>query len=299
MVKFIAEFTTNHMGNLNLLLKMVDAASKINCDYIKMQKKDVYKFYTKDKLNMHYDSPYGKTYGEYRETFEFDKKQFDIFDEKCKEKKIKWFATFQDIESLQFLLEYNLDMYKIASANARNYKLLEKTSKLIDNDRTIIISLAGNTLKQIEKTLSCFPKHNLIVNHCVAEYPCDFTNLRLGNIHVLKEKFENSRVKVGYSGHEKGIEPSLAALDMDIEYLERHFCLSRTSFVHHIDCSLTPDEYKKIINLYKRNDNLNKYYQTLPEEAFTSKFGMTHMEKSFLVKNTYGEDYINERSNIK
>ena len=46
---FVAEFTTNHMGNLNLLLKMAESAKYAGADYIKMQKKNVETFYTKEK----------------------------------------------------------------------------------------------------------------------------------------------------------------------------------------------------------------------------------------------------------
>ena len=51
MTDFVAEFTTNHMGNLNVLLRMVERAVWAGCSYIKMQKKDVESFYSKEKLD--------------------------------------------------------------------------------------------------------------------------------------------------------------------------------------------------------------------------------------------------------
>ena len=83
-IKFIAEFTTNHMGNLNILLEMVKMASWAGADYIKMQKKDVKSFYSKKKLDSEFISPYGKTYYDYRKIFEFNERDFNIFDEECK-----------------------------------------------------------------------------------------------------------------------------------------------------------------------------------------------------------------------
>ena len=102
MVKFICEFTTNHMGNLNILLEMVKKAAETGADYIKMQKKDVETFYSKEKLEKQYLSPYGKTYYDYRKIFEFNKRDFDVFDEECKKYNMKWFATAQDLPSLKF-----------------------------------------------------------------------------------------------------------------------------------------------------------------------------------------------------
>ena len=139
MVKFICEFTTNHMGNLNILLEMVKKAAETGADYIKMQKKDVETFYSKEKLEKQYLSPYGKTYYDYRKIFEFNKRDFDVFDEECKKYNMKWFATAQDLPSLKFLMQYDLDMYKLASCNSNKLDLLKQFAELIPVDKTVVI----------------------------------------------------------------------------------------------------------------------------------------------------------------
>ena len=138
----------------------------------------------------------------------------------------------------------------------------------------------------------------MIINHCVAEYPCKYKNLRLGNIKILKEKFGSDRISIGYSGHEEGIQPSLAAIKMGAEFVERHFCLSRHSFVHHIECSLDFSEFKEMVDLSK-NELGDEILEQFDDEVFKSSFGMSDMEKSFLVDLTYGKDYLNEESQIK
>jgi sialic acid synthase SpsE len=290
--KFICEFTTNHMGNLNILLEMVRKASDSGADYIKMQKKDVATFYSKEKLESSYPSPYGKTYYDYRKIFEFDKRSFDIFDEECKRHNIKWFSTAQDLESLDFLLQYDLDLYKIASTNSDKIELLKEFHQRIPLDKTIVISVAGRNLEEIENILSYFPNRKIILNHCVAEYPCKNHNLRLGNIKVLKEKFESDLVEIGYSGHEEGILPTYGAVLAGATCIERHFCLSRDSFVHHIECSLEPNEYKEMIATIRQNKIPPDVENLIGKKAFENNFGMTDMEKSFLLENTYGSDYL-------
>ena len=128
------------MGNLNILLEMVKKASETGANYIKMQKKDVDTFYSQSKLNMPYKSPYGKTYHDYRKIFEFNQRDFDIFDLECKKHYIEWFATAQDIKSLDFLLQYDLEMYKIASCNSNKSDMLREFSRRIPNDRTVVIT---------------------------------------------------------------------------------------------------------------------------------------------------------------
>src|SRR5688572_29339755 len=99
MVEFVAEFTTNHMGNLNALLRMVDHAAEAGADFIKMQKKDVETFYPKDKLDAPFKSPYGRTYRDYRTMLEFGEDDFDRFDVRCRDRAIPWFCTVQDQQS--------------------------------------------------------------------------------------------------------------------------------------------------------------------------------------------------------
>lgn len=297
--KFVAEFTTNHMGNKNLLLRMVEKAKWAGCDYIKMQKKYVESFYSKEKLAIPYESPYGKSYGDYRTTFEFDKEDFQIFDRKCKEHDIIWFATAQDIQSLVFLLEFDLPIYKVASSNARNKDMLKELAQLVPRNKTIIISVAGCSLKEIEESLSIFPNHSIYILHCVAEYPCQYESLRLGNIKVLRENFASERIEIGYSGHEEGIEPTFAVVDLGARLIERHFCISRHSFVHHIECSLEPEEYKMLIDAVRSGEELKSYYKVLPESAFNIDFGMSETERSFLIEQTYGRKYIKDESQFE
>ena len=168
---------------------------------------------------------------------------------------------------------------------------------MIPSDKTVVVSVAGRTMEEIEFVLDTFDNHKVVLNHCVAEYPCKDKNLRLGNITTMKKMWESDRVRIGYSGHEQGIIPSIAAAMLGAEFIERHFCLSRDSFVHHIECSLEPDEFKKMVDIIRKGTFDPDYVETvLSASAWDSVFGMTEMEKSFLLHNRYGDDYLRERS---
>ncbi len=297
-MKFTAEFTTNHLGNYNLLISMLHKAKEAGATYVKMQKKDVNSFYSKEKLKSSYKSPYGKTYGEYRRIFEFNKTQFDMFDAECKKINMPWFTTVQDEVSIDFMKDYNIDIFKVASVNSHNKSFLQKFRDSIGKEKTIVISVAGKTLKQIEETVSFFKDYNMYIQHCVAEYPCKDTNLRLGNIPILIKNFKTDKIKIGYSGHEEGILPSLAAIKLGAEVVERHFAISRDSFVHHIECSLTSDEFKDLVTKSKEK-NLDTLIKDLNKKAFESHFGMTNMEESFLLNSQYGKDYIKDKYTSK
>lgn len=297
-MKFTAEFTTNHLGNYNLLIRMLHKAKESGATFVKMQKKDVSSFYSEEKLERSYKSPYGKTYGDYRKIFEFDKIQFDMFDAECKKIGMPWFTTVQDEPSIDFMKDYNIDIFKVASVNSHNKNFLHKFRDSIGKEKTIIISVAGKTLKQIEETVNFFKDYHMYIQHCVAEYPCKDTNLRLGNIPILIKNFKTEKIKIGYSGHEEGILPSLAAIKLGAEVVERHFAISRDSFVHHIECSLTGEEFKDLVAKSKE-ENLDFLIKNLNIKAFDSHFGMTDMEESFLLNSQYGKDYIKDKYTIK
>ena len=63
--------------------------------------------------------------------------------------------------------------------------------------------------------------------HCVSTYPCADKDLNLNLIIALKEKF---KCKIGYSGHETTVSPSIAAWFLGADYIERHITLDRTMF---------------------------------------------------------------------
>ena len=293
---FVAEFTTNHMGNLNVLMCMVERAAWAGADFIKMQKKDVETFYSKEKLDAPFLSAYGKTYRDYRRVFEFDDDDFKRFDAKCKAHNIRWFSTVQDLPSLHFMLKYDLPAYKVASSNARNHALLSAIQQNIPRDKTLVISVAGCSLDEIETSLNQFPHHKIWLLHCVAQYPCPHERLRLGNIAILRKHFADDRITIGYSGHEEGIAPSLAAIDLGAEVVERHFCLSRHSFVHHIECSLEPGELRELVGRVREGRRVGEGCAGLPREALTAAFGMSDREKKFLVEQTYGTKFVGDAS---
>jgi sialic acid synthase SpsE len=203
--------------------------------------------------------------------------------------RMDWFATAQDKSSLNFLMEFDLPIYKIASTNAHNLEFVKWFNNRIPNDKILDISVAGLDLLQIWRILEATKnKKQVILNHCVAEYPCPVSELRLGNITRMIKEFQDDRISIGYSGHEIGIAPSIAAIDLGAKYIERHFATSKTSFVHHIDAALEPDEFKTMVAVGKGVMNLSKYYAGLDEEAFDERFGMTEIEKQFLIEKRYG-----------
>jgi sialic acid synthase SpsE len=301
MSECVAEFTTNHFGHMGLLDRMVDAAAAAGASAIKMQRKQVATYYSADKLKARFASPFGKTYREYRGLFEMSTGDWQRFNDQCRVACIPWFVTAQDVVSLRAMVPWcekgcGLQRIKVASSNARNTSLSDCIQRIVPTSYEIVVSLAGATLADIGVVVKRFENYRrLYLLHCVAEYPCPPERLRLGNIPELQKRFGSERILIGYSGHEIGFQPTLAAAELGAEMIERHFCMSRHSFVHHIECSLEPAEFTAMV----RAVNRHQAPEGLPEAAYRSEFGMSEAERKFLVDQAYGQDFLGERSILR
>ena len=111
----IAEIGINHNGDLNLAKQLIKNSKVAGFDSVNF-KKDINLVYEKDFLNSLRESPWGNTQRDQKEGLEFGKQEYDEIDKYCKDIKIDWFASAWDLNSLQFLDQYNLKYNKIASA---------------------------------------------------------------------------------------------------------------------------------------------------------------------------------------
>jgi N-acetylneuraminate synthase len=82
-----------------------------------------------------------------------------------------------------------------------------------------------STLEEIKFTANYLDKQNAsyALLHCNSTYPAPVQDINLNFIPTLK----NIHNTVGYSGHERGINVTLAAVALGATIVERHFTLDR------------------------------------------------------------------------
>ena len=218
-VFIIAEIGINHNGNINLAKEMIDNSVEAGADAVKFQKRDIETVYSKELLDSLRESPWGNTQREQKFGLEFDKKEYDIINDYCKKKKIKWFASAWDLKSLSFLSNFNLDYNKIASAMIVDERFLEAVAK---QKKYTFISTGMSSYRHIDKAVKIFKDNNceFELMHCISAYPFDDG---LANLNLIKSMREKYNCKVGYSGHEKGgLAISVAAVALGATSIERH-----------------------------------------------------------------------------
>ena len=220
----IAEIGINHNGSVELAKKMIDIAVTTGCDAVKFQKRTIDVVYTKEELVKERKSVFGNTNGDLKRGLEFGLKEYKEIDKYCKKKGILWFASCWDEASVDFMEKFNVPCYKIASASLTDDNLLKYTKS---KGKPILLSTGMSTMEQIKHAVKILGKDNLIIYHCTSTYPSDANEMNLRVIETLKKEFN---CPVGYSGHERGLTPSILAVALGACSVERHITTDRTNW---------------------------------------------------------------------
>ena len=223
----IGEIGINHNGSLSEAKKLIDLAKKYNFDFVKFQKRDLNIVIPKQVQKIKRETPWGiLSYIDYKKKIEFGYKEFTAIDKYCKKKKINWFASAWDINSLNFLKKFDLKVNKIASTMITNKKFLIEVAK---QKKKTFISTGMTHLKNIDEAVKIFKKIKcpFVLLHCVSLYPCPEDELNLNLINFYKKRY---KCEVGYSGHESTLSPTILAWFLGATVIERHITLNRSNW---------------------------------------------------------------------
>jgi N-acetylneuraminate synthase len=222
-VYIIAEIGINHNGSLDLAKKMIDGALFAGCDAVKFQKRTPEICTPRDQWDIERDTPWGRIkYIDYRHKVEFGINEYHQIDKYCREKGIHWFVSPWDEEALEFIKQFDPVAIKIASATITDIGLLQKARTL---GVPVILSTGMSTMEEIENAINILGTENLLLGQSTSTYPCNLNELNLLVIKSFMHQF--SGIPIGYSGHETGLAPTLAAVALGATFIERHLTLDR------------------------------------------------------------------------
>ena len=222
----IAEIGINHNGDISVAKKLIDVAADAGVDAVKFQKRTIDLVYKKEFLDSARESPWGSTQRDQKEGLEFDLDEYQEIDEYCREKKMEWFASAWDLQSLDFLKRFDLKLNKVASAMI----VYEEFIRAVASERKhTFVSTGMSKIEDIDKAVNIFREANcpFTLMHCVSTYPMMDEDANLRAILTLQKKYN---CEVGYSGHEVGLAVSYAAAALGITALERHITLDRAMY---------------------------------------------------------------------
>ncbi len=237
------EIGINHNGELANALALIDAAAEAGCDAVKFQKRTPEVCTPREQWDIERDTPWGRmTYIDYRHRVEFGFEEYAAIDEHARRRGIAWFASPWDVESVDFLEEFEVPAHKVASASLTDDELLRR---LRATGKTIILSTGMSTMVQIRHAVEVLGSNNIVLCHATSTYPAKAEELNLRMIDTLQGEFPN--VPIGYSGHETGLQTTLAAVAIGAVFVERHITLDRAMWGSDQSASIEPQGLTRLV----------------------------------------------------
>jgi N-acetylneuraminate synthase len=238
----IAEIGINHNGSIELAKRLVSVAVLAGCDAVKFQKRTPELCVPAAQRNTMRETPWGYiSYMEYRERVEFGQNEYKELDEFCRKQGIMWFASCWDEPSVDFIAQFEVPCYKIASASMNDESLLRHTRS---TGKPIIASTGMCSLADVDKAVEALGRDDLVLLHAVSTYPANYPELNLRAIATLRQRYD---VPVGYSGHETGLPTSVAAVALGACIVERHITLDRAMWGSDQAASLEPNGISRLV----------------------------------------------------
>ena len=228
-VFIIAELSANHNGDLEIAIETVRAAKRAGADAIKLQT------YTADTITLDCDNEDfiikggtlwdGKTlHSLYNEAFtplEWHEELFRV----AKEEGLVCFSSPFDFTAVDFLEQFDVPAYKIASFEITDIPLIEYTAR---KGKPMIMSTGIATYEDIQLAVdTCRAVHNndITILKCTSAYPAPIEE---ANLIMMQQFAKDFDVKVGLSDHTLGITLPVAATMLGASVIEKHFILDKS-----------------------------------------------------------------------
>ena len=238
----IAEIGINHNGDFDIAKQLIKMSADAGCDAVKFQKRTPELCVPADQRNIMRETPWGQmTYMDYRYKVEFDESQYKDLANYASSLNVQLFASPWDVESVDFMVNMKHPVIKIPSASITDIELLKK---IASTNLPVIMSTGMSTVEQIDKAVSVLNSENLLIAHSTSAYPCDPKELNLRMIPVLQNRYE---VPIGYSGHETGLQTTVAAVTLGACFVERHVTLDRAMWGSDQSASVEPPGLQRLV----------------------------------------------------
>ncbi|MDR3639720.1 MAG: N-acetylneuraminate synthase family protein [Humidesulfovibrio sp.] len=267
----VAEVGNNHQGDMDQARRMVEEAAKAGVQAVKFQKRHMESLLTRAGREAPYTgaNSFGPTYGAHRMALELSAEQMAELKTLSESLGLLFFASAWDEVSLEEMLGIGMPVIKICSADVTNIPLVRRVA---ESGLPVIMSTGMSSLDEVDAAVALIrSRHdNLVLLHCNSSYPCAEEQIGLPVMDALRERYN---LPVGYSGHERGLAPSVAAVALGACVVERHFTLDKSQVGTDHKASLEPAELALLVRMIREVESclVLKGKKVFPEEQAAAK----------------------------
>jgi len=271
-VYIIAEAGVNHNGQRDLAFALVDAAAEAGADAVKFQTFDAAKLASKSAPKAAYQkhsTDAAESQLAMLRKLELPREWHAGLQAHARQKGIEFLSTAFDTDSLAFLVDLGMPLFKIPSGELTNGPLLWQFAR---SGKPLVLSTGMATLSEVEQGLAIVAHAlsaeaepasiddvwrswsradwrarlhgHVTLLHCTSQYPTPFAEVNLRGMDTLAQAFG---LPVGYSDHTEGILIPVAAVARGAKIIEKHFTLDRSLPGPDHKASLEPPELTQMV----------------------------------------------------
>jgi len=271
-VYIIAEAGVNHNGQRDLAFALVDAAAEAGADAVKFQTFDAAKLASKSAPKAAYQkqsTDAAESQLAMLRKLELPREWHAGLQAHARQKGIEFLSTAFDTDSLAFLVDLGMPLFKIPSGELTNGPLLWQFAR---SGKPLVLSTGMATLSEVEQGLAIVAHAlsaetepasiddvwrswsradwrarlhgHVTLLHCTSQYPTPFAEVNLRGMDTLAQAFG---LPVGYSDHTEGILIPVAAVARGAKIIEKHFTLDRSLPGPDHKASLEPAELTQMV----------------------------------------------------
>lgn len=248
----IAEAGVNHNGELDLALKLCDAAKEAGADVVKFQTWKTEKIITQNVSQAEYqvtNTGIEETQYEMLKKLELSYDDFRKIKKHCDEIGILFSSTADEEESLDFLIELGIPFIKIGSGDIGNIPYLRYMGH---KKMPIILSTGMSSLADVDISINALREGgatDISILHCTTNYPCPYEDVNLRAMLTLQDAFH---LPVGYSDHTMGKDVAISAVTLGANIIEKHFTLDCHMEGPDHAASTEPAEFEELVKSIRR-----------------------------------------------
>lgn len=202
----VAEVGSNHCGDLNRALALIDRAADCGVDAVKFQ------VWRADDLYVP-----GSELAEKARPWELDRRWLPTLAQRARSHRLSFVCSVFDREAADLCAPL-CDGLKIAALEIGETTLVQYVA---GKDKPMILSVNPDA-EPWAAIQACLSAHNnqITLLHCVSDYPTSIQEARLERIVELRWRYS---LAVGISDHSTGVDVPRAAALLGVEMVEKHF----------------------------------------------------------------------------
>ncbi len=249
----IAEAGVNHNGDLDLALRLCDAARAAGADAVKFQTFRAQDLVVPGAPTAEYQARQTGDQDQFAllQRLELSESQHRQIKAHCNAIGIEFFSTPFSLEAVDLLVALGVRRLKLSSGELTHRALVAHAAA---TQLPLLMSTGMATMPEIVEALGWVRSarghlREVVVLHCTSAYPAPNEAL---NLRAMRQMAEQLGVPIGYSDHSLGIEAPLAAAALGAVVIEKHLTLDCAMAGPDHSASLEPAAFAAMVQGVRR-----------------------------------------------